>query len=102
MIMAAALVSPVRHPSFIRGQRTCTMTRGGASVFPFPKTVAPPHPLGPPPVSVIRAIFPNYIRNLPHCSIWYDNIFQLRWRVVFGILCSLTPREIFYILSEYF
>jgi hypothetical protein len=78
------------------------MTWCGASVLPFPATVASPLPTGLPPIRVIRAMFPNRIRNLPHCSIWYDNIFQLWWRVVFGILCSLTAREIFDILSEYF
>jgi hypothetical protein len=102
VITTAALVNPVRHPSFIHGQRTCAMTWGGASVFPFPTTVAVPHPDWLPPISVIQTIFPNRIRNLPHCSIWYEYIFQLRWQVIFGILCSLTAKEIFHILSEYF
>ena len=85
------------------------MARGGASVFPFPAVPNPttgevPREALPShsPLRVVRAIFPNRIRKLPHCSIWYDNIFQLQGWVVFGILCSLTAREIFYILSEYF
>jgi hypothetical protein len=45
------------------------MTQGGASVFPFLATVAVPLPVGPLPVRAVRAIFPNRIRNLPHCSI---------------------------------